>query len=115
MAGNGGVRTQVAIVGAGPSGLLLSHLLAARGVESMVIENRSPEYVLSRIRAGVLESSSVELLEDAGLGDRLRRQGIEHRERAPQHARPGRRGVAGHHPCLPLSERRGYREPERPT
>jgi len=73
------MRTQVAIVGAGPSGLLLSHLLAGHGVESMVIENRSQEYVLSRIRAGVLESSSVELLADAGLGDRLRREGIEHR------------------------------------
>ena len=73
------MRTQVAIVGAGPSGLLLSHLLAQRGVESVVIENRSQEYVLSRIRAGVLESSSVELLEAAGLGDRLRREGIEHR------------------------------------
>jgi p-hydroxybenzoate 3-monooxygenase len=73
------VRTQVAIIGAGPSGLLLSHLLAADGVESVVVESRSEDYVLSRIRAGVLESSSVDLLTSAGLGDRLAREGIEHR------------------------------------
>jgi p-hydroxybenzoate 3-monooxygenase len=73
------MRTQVAIVGAGPAGLLLSHLLAADGVDSVVVESRSEDYVLSRIRAGVLESSSVELLSSAGLGDRLAREGIEHR------------------------------------
>ena len=73
------MRTQVAIVGAGPAGMLLSHLLAADGVESIVIETRSEEYVLSRIRAGVLEHSSVELLRSVGLGDRLASEGIEHR------------------------------------
>jgi p-hydroxybenzoate 3-monooxygenase len=72
-------RTQVAIVGAGPAGMLLSHLLAADGVDSVVIETRSEEYVLARIRAGVLESSSVELLKSVGLGDRLTREGMEHR------------------------------------
>ena len=73
------MRTQVAIVGAGPAGLLLSHLLAARGVESIVVETRSQEYVLSRIRAGILEHASVELLSSVGLGDRLRREGHRHR------------------------------------
>jgi p-hydroxybenzoate 3-monooxygenase len=73
------MRTQVAIIGAGPSGLLLSHLLARDGIESVVLENRSEQYVLSRIRAGVLETSSVELLTSVGLGGRLRGEGIEHR------------------------------------
>jgi p-hydroxybenzoate 3-monooxygenase len=74
-----GMRTQVAILGAGPAGLLLSHLLAADGIESVVVETRSEEYVLSRIRAGVLEQSSVDLLASVGLGERLRREGMEHR------------------------------------
>ncbi|MEO9138258.1 MAG: 4-hydroxybenzoate 3-monooxygenase [Jatrophihabitans sp.] len=73
------MRTDVAIIGAGPSGLLLSHLLAADGIESVVIESRSQDYVLARIRAGILEQSSVDLLEGVGLGDRLRREGMEHR------------------------------------
>jgi p-hydroxybenzoate 3-monooxygenase len=73
------MRTQVVIIGAGPSGLLLSHLLATQDVESIVLEIRSEEYVSSRIRAGVLESSSVELLKSAGLGGRLVREGMEHR------------------------------------
>ena len=73
------MRTEVAIIGAGPAGLLLSHLLAQDGVESVVIETRSADYVASRIRAGVLEHSTVELLDSVGLGDRLRREGHEHR------------------------------------
>lgn len=73
------MRTEVAIIGAGPAGLLLSHLLAQDGIESVVIETRSADYVASRIRAGVLEHSTVELLESVGLGDRLRREGDEHR------------------------------------
>jgi p-hydroxybenzoate 3-monooxygenase len=73
------VRTQVAIVGAGPAGLLLSHLLAAEGVESVIVEARSREYVEARIRAGILEQSTVELLDASGLGDRLHREGHEHR------------------------------------
>ncbi|HEU4511811.1 MAG TPA: 4-hydroxybenzoate 3-monooxygenase [Nocardioidaceae bacterium] len=72
-------RTQVAIIGAGPAGLLLAHLLDLQGVDSVLVEARSPEYVLSRIRAGVLESSSVDLLGEAGVGERLRREGHEHR------------------------------------
>ncbi|MFC4069576.1 4-hydroxybenzoate 3-monooxygenase [Actinoplanes subglobosus] len=73
------MRTQVAIIGAGPAGLLLSHLLAQGGVESVVLETRSEEYVAARIRAGILEHSSVELLEAAGLGARIRAEGDEHR------------------------------------
>ena len=73
------MRTRVVIVGAGPAGLLLSHLLALRGIESMIVETRSQEYVLSRIRAGVLEHSTVDLLTRLGLGDRLAREGLAHR------------------------------------
>jgi len=73
------VRTQVAIIGAGPAGMLLSHLLAAEGVESVVVETRTEEYVASRIRAGILEQSSVDLLRSAGLGERLAREGHQHR------------------------------------
>ncbi len=73
------VRTQVAIIGAGPAGMLLSHLLAAEGIESVVVETRSEEYVASRIRAGILEQSTVDLLRSSGLGERLDREGHQHR------------------------------------
>jgi p-hydroxybenzoate 3-monooxygenase len=73
------MRTQVAIVGAGPAGMLLSHLLAADGVESVVVESRSEEYVASRIRAGILEQSTVDLLREVGLGERLDREADPHR------------------------------------
>jgi p-hydroxybenzoate 3-monooxygenase len=73
------MRTQVAIVGAGPAGMLLAHLLAADGIDSVVVETRTEDYVLSRIRAGVLESGSVQLLRSCGLGARLEREGLEHR------------------------------------
>jgi p-hydroxybenzoate 3-monooxygenase len=73
------MRTEVAIIGAGPAGLLLSHLLARAGIESVVLETRSQQYVAARIRAGILEHSSVELLSEVGLGDRLRAEGHEHR------------------------------------
>lgn len=72
-------RTQVVIVGAGPAGMLLSHLLAADGVDSVVVETRSEEYVAARIRAGILEQSSVDLLTEVGLGDRLARDADKHR------------------------------------
>jgi p-hydroxybenzoate 3-monooxygenase len=71
-------RTQVGIVGAGPAGLLLSHLLARSGVESVVVENRSREHVEGRARAGLLEQGTVDLLRAAGLADRLDAEGIEH-------------------------------------
>ena len=73
------VRTDVAIIGAGPAGLLISHLLAAEGIESVIVERRSRSYVEARIRAGILERSSVELLDAAGLSDRLHREGEPHR------------------------------------
>ncbi|GAB6902906.1 4-hydroxybenzoate 3-monooxygenase [Kineosporia succinea] len=73
------MRTPVAIIGAGPAGLLLSHLLAGRGVESVVLETRTRDYVEARIRAGILEQSSVDLLTAAGLGERLRAEGDRHR------------------------------------
>ena len=71
-------RTQIGIVGAGPAGLLLSHLLALRGIDSVLIETRSREYCEARQRAGVLEAGSARLLREAGLASRLDRQGIEH-------------------------------------
>jgi p-hydroxybenzoate 3-monooxygenase len=73
------MRTEVAIIGAGPAGLLLSHLLAREGIESVIVETRSREYVEARIRAGILESSTVALFAEAGLGDRLHERGLEHR------------------------------------
>ncbi len=73
------MRTQVGIVGAGPAGLVLAHLLARQGIESVVLESRSRDYVERRIRAGVLEQGTVDLLHDMGLDARLRREGMVHR------------------------------------
>jgi p-hydroxybenzoate 3-monooxygenase len=73
------MRTQVAIVGAGPAGLVLAHLLHRCGVDSVVLEARSRQYVEQRVRAGVLEHPTVQLLCDTGVGDRLRREGLQHR------------------------------------
>jgi p-hydroxybenzoate 3-monooxygenase len=70
--------TQVGIVGAGPAGLLLAHLLYLRGVESVVLEARSREYVEQRVRAGVLEQGTVDTLIEAGVGERMQRQGAVH-------------------------------------
>ena len=71
-------RTQVGIVGGGPAGLLLSHLLHREGIESVVLEARSREHVIHRVRAGVLEQATVELLTETGLGERLAREGLVH-------------------------------------
>jgi p-hydroxybenzoate 3-monooxygenase len=71
-------KTQVGIVGAGPSGLLLSHLLHLEGIDSVVLEARSRKYVEERVRAGVLEQGTVDLLCETGLGDRLQREGLVH-------------------------------------
>ena len=71
-------HTQVGIVGAGPAGLILALLLRRRGIASIVVETRSRAYCEQRIRAGVLEHGTVELLEKNGLGERLRREGLEH-------------------------------------
>jgi p-hydroxybenzoate 3-monooxygenase len=72
------VRTQVGIVGAGPAGLMLGQLLARGGIESVVVESRSREYVEHRVRAGVLEQASARLLREAGVGERMDREGIVH-------------------------------------
>ena len=73
------MRTQVGIVGAGPAGLLLSHLLHLEGIESVVIEARSRAEIESTIRAGVLEQGTVDLLVEVGVGERMRREGAVHR------------------------------------
>ena len=72
------MRTQVGIVGAGPAGLLLSHLLALRGIDSLVVEDRSRAYCEARQRAGLLEDGTVKLLREAGLAQRLDAEGLEH-------------------------------------
>jgi p-hydroxybenzoate 3-monooxygenase len=73
------MRTQVGIVGAGPAGLVLSHLLHLQGIESVVLESQRRDYVEQRIRAGVLEQGTVDLLVEAGVGARLKREGLVHR------------------------------------
>lgn len=72
------MRTQIVIIGAGPAGLLLGQLLHRAGIDCLVLERRSPEYVLGRIRAGVLEPGTVEVLEQAGVADRLREESLTH-------------------------------------
>jgi p-hydroxybenzoate 3-monooxygenase len=72
------VRTQVGIVGAGPAGLLLAHLLGRAGIESVVLELRSRAYIEQRVRAGVLEQGTVDLLIESGLGERMGREGLIH-------------------------------------
>jgi p-hydroxybenzoate 3-monooxygenase len=72
------MRTQVVIVGGGPAGLLLSHILDRDGIDNVVLEQRSRAYVLERIRAGVLETGSIKLLRSVGLGERMDREGIVH-------------------------------------
>ncbi len=72
------MRTQVAIIGAGPAGLMLARLLQLSGVDSVILERRTADYVLSRIRAGVLEQGTAELLQSAGIGDRLQAEGLPH-------------------------------------
>ena len=72
------MKTQVAIIGAGPSGLLLGQLLAKSGITNVVVEQRSADYVLGRIRAGVLEQTTVDLLQSAGVAERLHAQGLPH-------------------------------------
>ena len=72
------LRTQVAIIGAGPAGLLLSHLLRLSGIDNVVLESRDREYTIQRVRAGVLEQGSVDLLRSVGLGERLDREGQKH-------------------------------------
>jgi len=73
------LRTQVGIVGAGPAGLMLAHLLHLRGIDSIVLETRSRQYIEERVRAGVLEQGTVDLLIESGVGGRLQEQGLRHR------------------------------------
>ena len=72
------MRTQVVIVGAGPSGLLLGQILLKAGVDAVIVERQSPEYVLSRIRAGVLEQVTLDILAQAGVDQRLKKEGLVH-------------------------------------
>ena len=72
------LRTQVGIVGAGPAGLVLSHLLHLQGIDSVVLENRSRHYVEERVRAGVLEQGTVDLLTEMGVGERMKKEGLVH-------------------------------------
>ena len=72
------MRTQIGIVGAGPAGLLLSHLLHLQGIESVIVEARSRKYIEERIRAGVLEQGTVDMLVETGVGERLKREGLIH-------------------------------------
>ena len=72
------MHTQVGIIGAGPAGLLLGHLLHLKGIDSVILENRSREYVIDRVRAGVLEQWTVDLMIAIGVGERLQREGLRH-------------------------------------
>ncbi|WDQ98158.1 4-hydroxybenzoate 3-monooxygenase [Devosia sp. J2-20] len=72
------MRTQVAIIGGGPSGLMLGRLLEQAGVDAVIIERKSPDYVLGRIRAGVLEQGTIDLLDAAGVGARMHEEGLIH-------------------------------------
>src|SRR6204780_4913966 len=72
------MRTQVVIVGAGPAGLLLSHILDRNGIDSIVLERQTRAHVLERIRAGVLEAGTIALLREVGLGERMDREGHLH-------------------------------------
>ncbi|GAA2072297.1 4-hydroxybenzoate 3-monooxygenase [Actinomadura alba] len=93
------MRTQVAIVGAGPAGLLLSHLLHTRGIDSVVLESRDRSYVERRQRAGLLEQGTADILRDSGVGGRLDREGLVHE------GLELRFGGAGHR--IPLTELTG--------
>ena len=72
------MHTQVGIIGAGPAGLLLGHLLSLKGIDSVIVENRTRDYVIERVRAGVLEQGTVALMIRTGVGERLQREGLRH-------------------------------------
>ena len=72
------MRTQVGIIGAGPAGLMLSHLLHLQGIDSIIIENRSRSYIEQRIRAGLIEQWVIDLLIETGIGDRMKREAMFH-------------------------------------
>src|SRR2546423_12027554 len=95
------IEPQVGIIGAGPAGLVLSHLLARVGIEAVVLESRSREYVEHRVRAGVLEQGTIDLLDEMGLSGRLRAEGLVHHGILI--------GVAGSRHRIPLSDLTGGR------
>ena len=72
------MKTQVAIVGAGPAGLMLGHLLHNAGIDTVIVENKSRQYIEERVRAGVLEQGTVNAMIDSGVGDRLQKEGLQH-------------------------------------
>ena len=72
------MKTQVGIVGCGPAGLLLSQLLHINGIETVILERQTQDYVQTRVRAGILEQGSVDVLLSAGVGERLLREGMVH-------------------------------------
>ncbi|OAN58005.1 4-hydroxybenzoate 3-monooxygenase [Magnetospirillum moscoviense] len=72
------MKVQVAIIGAGPSGLILGQLLAKAGIDAVILERHTPDYVLGRIRAGVLEQVCIDLMDEAGIGERMHREGLLH-------------------------------------
>ncbi|HOZ65538.1 MAG TPA: FAD-dependent monooxygenase, partial [Burkholderiaceae bacterium] len=72
------MRTQVAIIGAGPSGLLLGQLLHKAGIDAIILERQTGDYVLTRIRAGILEQVCIDLLDEAGVGQRMHKEGLVH-------------------------------------
>src|SRR3954468_23843005 len=95
------MRTQVAIVGGGPAGLMLARLLELRGIETVILEARDREYVQQRVRAGVLEQATMDLMDDVGLGERMHAEGLVH------HGVELRFGGEGHR--IALSELTGGR------
>ncbi|MFZ3127011.1 MAG: FAD-dependent monooxygenase, partial [Rhodoferax sp.] len=72
------MRTQVAIIGAGPAGLLLGQLLHKAGIDAVILERQTGDYVLGRIRAGILEQVCIDLLDEAGVGRRMHQEGLVH-------------------------------------
>ena len=72
------MRAQVAIIGAGPSGLLLGQLLHKAGIDAIIVERQTGDYVLTRIRAGILEQVCIDLLDEAGVGERMHKEGLVH-------------------------------------
>ena len=72
------MHTQVGIIGAGPAGLLLEAFFASKGIDSVILESRNHEYVIDRVRAGVLEQFTADLMTQMGVGERLHREGMRH-------------------------------------